>query len=85
MSSWVGAYEHPDPVHTTASVHTQAIVHLPYAQKESLAEQEGVEVRILGDLDLAPPSVKGAAARLMQGTASLRNKRAVLNICFAYT
>lgn len=54
-------------------------------QDDGLAEREGVEIRVLGDLDLAPPSVQGAAARMMERTARLRRKRAVLNICFAYT
>jgi hypothetical protein len=54
-------------------------------QEDGLAERKGVEMRILGALDLAPPSVRGAAARLMQATAALKEKRAVLNICFSYT
>lgn len=54
-------------------------------QEEGLAERKGVQMRILGDLDLAPASVRGAAARLMQASAAIRNKQAVLNICFAYT
>jgi undecaprenyl pyrophosphate synthase len=54
-------------------------------QEQGLAEQEGVEMHVLGDLQLAPPRVCGAAARLMQATANLSNKHAVLNICFAYT
>ncbi|GAX76013.1 hypothetical protein CEUSTIGMA_g3456.t1 [Chlamydomonas eustigma] len=55
------------------------------AQENGLAEREGVEMRILGDLNLAPRSVQGAAARLTQATTKLKNKRAILNICFSYT
>jgi undecaprenyl pyrophosphate synthase len=58
---------------------------LPGAQKDGLAETEGVEVHVLGDLTLPPPAVQGAAARMMRATAGLQRKRAVLNICFAYT
>ena len=54
-------------------------------QDEGLAEQKGVKICIVGDLDLAPSSVRGAAARLMKHTAAIRNQQAVLNICFAYT
>jgi undecaprenyl pyrophosphate synthase len=58
---------------------------LTHPQEDGLAERKGVEMRILGALDLAPPSVRGAAARLMRATAGLKDKRAVLNICFSYT
>ncbi len=59
--------------------------HLGAAQDGGLAERKGVEVRILGAMDLAPPSVRGAAARLMRATAALKRKAAVLSICFSYT
>ncbi|MEW5303819.1 MAG: hypothetical protein WDW36_006474 [Sanguina aurantia] len=55
------------------------------AQENGLAEREGVEMRIVGDLSLLPSAVQGAAARLMQNTASLKRCHAVLNICFSYT
>ncbi|KAL6759386.1 putative undecaprenyl diphosphate synthase-domain-containing protein [Haematococcus lacustris] len=58
---------------------------LELTREDGLAEREGVEIRILGDLQLAPPGVQGAAARLMAATAALPRKRAVLNICFSYT
>jgi undecaprenyl pyrophosphate synthase len=54
-------------------------------QDNGLADREGVEVRILGDLNRPPRSVQGSAARIMLATAKLKNKRAVLNICFSYT
>eukprot|EP00798_Chlamydomonas_sp_ICE-L_P030940 gene30942-35997_t len=55
------------------------------AKENGLAEREGLEMRMLGDLSIAPPSVQGAAARLMRETAAIRNKKALLNICFSYT
>lgn len=55
------------------------------SQQDGLAEREGVEIRVIGDLALAPGSVQGAAARMMQATAQLKNRNAVLNICFSYT
>ena len=55
------------------------------AQEHGLAEREGVEMRVVGDLSLAPAGVQGAAARMMDSTSRLRNKRALLNICFSYT
>ena len=53
-----------------------------------LAEQDvlrrhGVQVRVIGDLSLAPPGVRAAADRLMDATR--HHSAAVLNICFAYT
>ena len=54
-------------------------------KEHGLAEREGVEMRVLGDLSLAPDSVQGAAARMTRATATLRNRRALLNICFSYT
>lgn len=42
-----------------------------------------VQVRVIGDLSLAPPSVQRAAARVMQATR--HHSRCVLNICFSYT
>lgn len=53
-------------------------------QEHGLAEREGVEMRVIGDLSLAPSSVQGAAARMMHATSQLHHRRAVLNICFSY-
>lgn len=65
--------------------HRAQFVRACSVQDEGLAERKGVEVRILGDLSLAPPAVQGSAARLMHKTAALKTKQAVLNICFSYT
>ena len=45
--------------------------------------QHGVQVRVVGDLSLAPPPVRLAAERIMAATR--HHTRAVLNICFSYT
>ncbi|KAG2435494.1 hypothetical protein HYH02_011789 [Chlamydomonas schloesseri] len=55
------------------------------ARDNGLAEREGIRMHIVGDLTLPPPSVQGAAARLMRNTAALRRQRATLNVCFSYT
>jgi ditrans,polycis-polyprenyl diphosphate synthase len=54
-------------------------------QENGLAEREGIQMHIVGDLELPPPAVQGAAARLMRGTAALHRRRATLNVCFSYT
>lgn len=48
-------------------------------------DEKGVEIRVIGDLSLPPPAVQGSAARLMQQSATLKRKQAVVNICFSYT
>ncbi|KAG2438540.1 hypothetical protein HXX76_005091 [Chlamydomonas incerta] len=55
------------------------------ARDNGLAEREGIRMHIVGDLTLPPPSVQGAAARLMRNTAALQRQRATLNVCFSYT
>lgn len=70
----------------TASIKLKDLFLSTFAvQENGLAEREGVEMRIVGDLSLLPSAVQGAAARLMQNTASLKRCHAVLNICFSYT
>jgi len=58
--------------------------HLHPPQDES-AKQWQAELRVIGDLSLAPPSLQAAAARLMQGSRESGPTRAVVNICFPYT
>ena len=57
------------------------------AAENGLAEKESVEIRVIGDLSLAPPSVRSAAARMMKETSKIGadKRRAVLNICFSYS
>lgn len=45
--------------------------------------RHGVQVRVVGDLSLAPAAVQVAATRIMEATA--QHDRAVLNLCFSYT
>lgn len=46
-------------------------------------KQHGVQVRVIGELELLPPGVQRAAAKVMSATR--RNSGGVLNICFSYT
>lgn len=57
------------------------------AAENGLAEREGVEIRVIGNLSLAPLSVQSAAARMMKETSKIgaEKRRAVLNICFSYS
>lgn len=48
-----------------------------------MLSRHGVQVRVIGDLSLAPRSVQAAAQRVMAATR--HHSRAVLNICFSYT
>ena len=48
-----------------------------------MLEQHGVRVRVVGDLSLAPPGVRAAAAAVEAATA--HHSRATLNLCFSYT
>uniref|UniRef100_A0A0C9S8B4 Alkyl transferase n=1 Tax=Wollemia nobilis TaxID=56998 RepID=A0A0C9S8B4_9CONI len=52
-------------------------------EKESMVNQYGIRVQILGDLSLLPERVRRAAERAME--FSKGNDRAVLNICAPYT
>lgn len=45
--------------------------------------RHGVQVRVIGNLSLAPAAVQAAAAAVMAATA--HHNRAVLNLCFSYT
>lgn len=56
-----------------------------FCAKEHGMDTKGVEIRVIGDLALPPPAVQGSAARLMQQSATLTHKQAVVNICFCYT
>lgn len=54
-------------------------------QENGFCQDTGMEVRVLGDMSMAPPNLQEAAARVMAHSAQLKNKQGVLNICFAYT
>ncbi|EFJ53135.1 hypothetical protein VOLCADRAFT_55634, partial [Volvox carteri f. nagariensis] len=73
----------PDEVAALMQLAEQKYIEL--AQDNGLAEREGIRMHIVGDLELPPPAVQGAAARLMRGTAALPRHRATLNVCFSYT
>jgi ditrans,polycis-polyprenyl diphosphate synthase len=56
----------------------------PLASQELDAlRRHGVRVRVVGDLSLAPPAVRAAAARVEAATAA--HAAATLNLCFSYT
>lgn len=48
-----------------------------------MCEQFGIQIRILGDLDLLPDDVRTALLKAEEITK--HNKRAVLNVCWSYT
>lgn len=52
-------------------------------QDQDVLVRHGVQVRVIGDLSLAPASVQEAAAKVMDATR--HHTKAVLNICFSYT
>ena len=52
-------------------------------QEHDVLKRHGVQVRVVGDLSLAPPGVQHAAHNVMEATKHHSN--AILNICFAYT
>ena len=52
-------------------------------QEHDVLVRHGVQVRVIGDLSLAPPGVQAAAAAIM--AATWHHDRAVLNLCFSYT
>lgn len=72
-----GSFSFP-PCSRTAPCQTNTV------QDES-AKQWGAELRVIGDLSLAPPSLQAAAARLTQSSRESGPTRAVVNICFSYT
>ena len=52
-------------------------------QEHAVLERHQVQVRVIGDLALAPPAVRAAAAKIMDSTK--HHNKAILNICFSYT
>lgn len=48
-----------------------------------LCEQYGVQIRILGDMDLVPDDVKEVLLKAQEITK--HNQRAILNVCWSYT
>lgn len=52
-------------------------------QECDVLARHGVQVRVIGNLSLAPAAVQAAAAAVMAATA--HHNRAVLNLCFSYT
>jgi len=52
-------------------------------EEQDVLHRHSVQVRVIGDLTLAPVSVRRAAEKIMSETR--RNKGAILNICFSYT
>jgi len=54
-----------------------------FLREEEIIEKYGVCVRVLGDLELLPPDVREAMARVME--KSKNHKRSILNVCFSYT
>lgn len=54
-----------------------------HLQEFDVLVRHGVQVRVIGDLSLAPVAVQVAASRIMDATA--HHSRAVLNLCFSYT
>ena len=56
---------------------------MPLLQEHDVLVRHGVQIRVIGDLSLAPPGVQAAAAAIMDATR--HHDRAVLNLCFSYT
>mmetsp|Transcript_22172 Transcript_22172/g.39312 ORF Transcript_22172/g.39312 Transcript_22172/m.39312 type:complete len:307 (-) Transcript_22172:708-1628(-) len=56
---------------------------LAFLDNESLVQQYGIKVRIVGDLTLLPERVRKAAGAVMHKTAG--NSNHTLNICFSYS
>jgi len=52
-------------------------------QEREIIHRHGIQVRVIGELQLLPLSVQKAAAKVMAETA--KNCGGVLNICFSYT
>ena len=52
-------------------------------QEHAVLERHGVQVRVIGDMTLAPPGVQAAAKKVMAATQ--HHSKAILNICFSYT
>ncbi|ODV90149.1 hypothetical protein CANCADRAFT_56760 [Tortispora caseinolytica NRRL Y-17796] len=71
----------PHEVQAIMELVQRSVVQL--CQLGDFADQYDVQVRILGDRSLIPPLVDAAIETAVQRT--IKNKTAVLNICFAYT
>lgn len=54
-------------------------------QDAGLIAQRSLEVRLLGDLSLAPATVQEAAAGVVEASKQLKRRCGVLNIMFSYT
>jgi len=52
-------------------------------EEQDVLHKHSVQVRVIGDLAVAPPSVRSAAESIMAATR--HHTRAILNICFCYT
>lgn len=71
-------------VRDVPGANTATHCRLPSCLQEcAVLERHGVQVRVVGDLSLAPAAVQAAAARIEAATA--HHTRAVLNLCFSYT
>ena len=68
-----------DPLHGLLLL----LLPLPLLQEHDVLVRHGVQVRVIGDLSLAPPGVQAAAEAIMDATR--HHDRAVLNLCFSYT
>ncbi|EFN55960.1 hypothetical protein CHLNCDRAFT_10741, partial [Chlorella variabilis] len=70
-----------EEVDTLMALAEEKLAHM--LQEYDVLVRHGVQVRVVGDLSLAPAAVQVAATRIMEATA--QHDRAVLNLCFSYT
>ncbi|KAL4419506.1 hypothetical protein ABPG77_002292 [Micractinium sp. CCAP 211/92] len=70
-----------EEVATLMQLAQEKLAHM--LQEHDVLARHGVQVRVIGDLSLAPPAVQAAAAAVMAATA--HHDRAVLNLCFSYS
>ncbi|KAL4451804.1 hypothetical protein ABPG75_007466 [Micractinium tetrahymenae] len=70
-----------EEVATLMQLAQEKLAHM--LQECDVLTRHGVQVRVIGDLSLAPREVQAAAAAVMAATA--HHDRAVLNLCFSYT
>ncbi|XP_012941490.1 dehydrodolichyl diphosphate synthase complex subunit DHDDS [Aplysia californica] len=71
----------PDEVNCLMELSRQKFARL--LQEKDLIHQHGVCVRILGDISRLPSDLQELLAEAV--SISANNKRAILNVCFAYT
>jgi undecaprenyl diphosphate synthase len=71
------------PLISSQTVHACCPCVPSHLQECKVLEQRGVQVRVIGDLALAPAGVQAAAMTIMAATQ--HHSAAVLNICFSYT